>query len=591
MKNINLYLVSSLLCLAFATKVNPAFAQTEANTSSDITEVDQVTSVSQLSDVQPTDWAFQALQSLVQRYGVIAGYPDGTFKGNRAMTRYEFAAGLNAALDRVNQLIQSGLADKVKKEDLVILQRLQEEFSTELTTISGRVDTLEARNAQLEANQFSTTTKLSGQAIFAVNAGTQADADNPNATFFSRIRLNLETSFTGKDLLFTQLQAGTGSNNNDAATFLQREEGDFRNRLVRFGENLLQENFERLFFPLDTLGVTLEDLGLGLANLENVDTIRDTLAGTVATQSLEAGASQEEALRIRQNLIDAIDTTREINNFLQINSTLDYSGAGSGLNLYRLSYTFPLFTDFRVSVFPQGFASDYVDRNTYANNSAGNFSTYGLVNNQLLLANDTAGAGAAISWNPGKGLFTIRGVYRAQQAGLANTKPDFTNSNKRGGLFDDPNLGVVELEFSPSKSFALRLQYSGGTQGGENYNTVGANLQLALGEKVGLFGRFGYAFNFPGNIQPSSWSAGIVFPDLFAKGANLGFSVGQPLIFQEKDNLLGFFNSTQTNYEAFYRLPINDNISVSPILQVITDPGNSQANTIYTGTFRTVFSF
>ena len=38
-------------------------------------EVAQVTSVSQLSDVQPTDWAFQALQSLVERYGCIAGYP------------------------------------------------------------------------------------------------------------------------------------------------------------------------------------------------------------------------------------------------------------------------------------------------------------------------------------------------------------------------------------------------------------------------------------------------------------------------------------------------------------------------------------
>ncbi|MBD1842973.1 hypothetical protein H6F89_06020, partial [Cyanobacteria bacterium FACHB-63] len=36
----------------------------------------QVTSVSQLSDVRPTDWAFQALQSLVERYGCIAGYPD-----------------------------------------------------------------------------------------------------------------------------------------------------------------------------------------------------------------------------------------------------------------------------------------------------------------------------------------------------------------------------------------------------------------------------------------------------------------------------------------------------------------------------------
>lgn len=49
--------------------------------------MEQVTSVSQLSDVQPTDWAFQALQSLVERYGCIAGYPDGTYRGNRALTR------------------------------------------------------------------------------------------------------------------------------------------------------------------------------------------------------------------------------------------------------------------------------------------------------------------------------------------------------------------------------------------------------------------------------------------------------------------------------------------------------------------------
>ena len=125
-------------------------------------------------------------------------------------------------------MIRSGLTDEVRKEDLATLQRLQEEFSAELANLRGRVDTLEARAAQLEANQFSTTTKLTGQVIFAINVGSQSGADNPNATFFNRTRLNLETSFTGKDLLFTQLQAGTGSETNDAAAFLQREEGDCR---------------------------------------------------------------------------------------------------------------------------------------------------------------------------------------------------------------------------------------------------------------------------------------------------------------------------------------------------------------------------
>ncbi|MGF1574565.1 MAG: iron uptake porin, partial [Cyanophyceae cyanobacterium] len=88
-----------------------------------------VTAISELSDVQPTDWAFQALQSLVERYGCIAGYPDRTYRGNRAMTRFEFAAGMNACLDRINELIAAGLADKVSREDLATLQRLQEEFA------------------------------------------------------------------------------------------------------------------------------------------------------------------------------------------------------------------------------------------------------------------------------------------------------------------------------------------------------------------------------------------------------------------------------------------------------------------------------
>ena len=182
----------------------------------------QVTSVSQFSDVQPTDWAFQALQSLVERYGCIAGYPNGTYRGNRAMTRYEFAAGLNACLDRVNELIATATADLVTKEDLATLQRLQEEFSAELATLRGRVDALEARTAELEANQFSTTTKLRGEAIFALTDafGDGAD-DDSNTVFQNRVRLSLETSFTGKDRLITRLASG------NAETFnFQDEDGN-----------------------------------------------------------------------------------------------------------------------------------------------------------------------------------------------------------------------------------------------------------------------------------------------------------------------------------------------------------------------------
>ncbi|KST63290.1 iron uptake porin [Mastigocoleus testarum] len=188
----------------------------------------QVTSVSQFSDVQPTDWAFQALQSLVERYGCIAGYPNGTYRGNRALTRYEFAAGLNACLDRVNELIATATADLVTKQDLATLQRLQEEFSAELATLRGRVDALEARTAELEANQFSTTTKLKGEAIFNLTnafgdeAVGGADLDS-NTTFANRVRLSLESSFTGSDNLQVRLQArNIEQNSNQTGTDMTR---------------------------------------------------------------------------------------------------------------------------------------------------------------------------------------------------------------------------------------------------------------------------------------------------------------------------------------------------------------------------------
>ena len=68
---------------------------------------EQVTSFTQFSDVYPTDWAYQALSNLIERYGCVAGYPNGTYRGNRAMTRFEAAALLNACLDQVAKCLIS----------------------------------------------------------------------------------------------------------------------------------------------------------------------------------------------------------------------------------------------------------------------------------------------------------------------------------------------------------------------------------------------------------------------------------------------------------------------------------------------------
>jgi len=169
---------------------------------------EQVTSIAQFSDVKPTDWAYGALQKLVENYGCVAGYPNGTYGGGQAMTRYEAAALLNACLDRVTEVTDE-------------LNRLAREFAAELAVIRGRVSKLEAKVGQLEATQFSTTTKLRGEANFILGGvdgaktpgvGKNAPSTNVGETAFNYdLRLNFDTSFTGKDLLRTRLRSGNFS--------------------------------------------------------------------------------------------------------------------------------------------------------------------------------------------------------------------------------------------------------------------------------------------------------------------------------------------------------------------------------------------
>jgi hypothetical protein len=162
----------------------------------------QATSVTQFSDVQPTDWAYQALSNLVEKYGCVAGYANGTYGGGKAMTRYEAAALLNACLDRVTEVTDE-------------LQRLATEFANELQVIRGRVAKLETQVGQLQATQFSTTTKLKGEVNFVLGSVAGARLSNNTnvggAAFNYDARLSFDTSFTGKDLLKTRLRSGNFS--------------------------------------------------------------------------------------------------------------------------------------------------------------------------------------------------------------------------------------------------------------------------------------------------------------------------------------------------------------------------------------------
>jgi len=451
-----------------------------------------VTAVSQLSDVQPSDWAFQALQSLIERYGCIAGYPDGTYRGNRALTRYEFAAGVYACLNSLAERT-GGLG----AAELATLRRLQTEFAAELAILRGRVDALEARTTELEANQFSTTTALGGEVIIAPQYG-EFDQAETNPTLITRVRLDFNTSFTGEDLLFTQLEVGNG------------------------GE--------------DTIGVATADSPFG----EFVNT-----------------------------------------------GSLDYAGVPAEVTLLKLHYTFNPTEDLAITVGPRIEANDFVDVNSYANDEVADFSSNFFINNPLIITpGANGGAGAVVDWNIAGGPVTLRAAY-------VSASPTNALANEfGGGLLGDPYQATGELEFAPGDAFALRLQYTTATIANVKYSNYGVNAELTLVERLGIFGRYGngdlggFADRADVDLSPETFMAGIGIRDLLQEGSLLAFAVGQPFIEG------GVGDATQTNYEAFYRFTVSENISVTPAFLVITDANNnSESDTIYQGVLRTVFSF
>jgi Carbohydrate-selective porin, OprB family/S-layer homology domain len=182
-----------------------------------------VTSVDELSDVQPTDWAYQALKALIERYNLLLGYSDRTFRGNRSLTRYEFAATIDAALAELRR--QTDLGQSVDTADLETIAQLQRNYYQALTELETRLDRrIEPRLEMLEAQRFSATTQLRGQVLVALTDG------NAKATLVQRSQLNLTTSLTGPDLLFTQLEAG--NNGGDAVSLAQNQDGDLAGNLL-----------------------------------------------------------------------------------------------------------------------------------------------------------------------------------------------------------------------------------------------------------------------------------------------------------------------------------------------------------------------
>lgn len=543
----------------------------------------QVTSVSQFTDVKPTDWAFQALQSLVERYGCIVGYPDQTYRGNRALSRWEFAAGLNACLDKIQELIAAATADFVKKEDLEVVKRLQEEFAAELASLRGRVTAIEVRTATLEKQQFSTTTKLSGEAIFAiadtfgdrairtgndaflggVNAANRADleTDRTETIFGNRVRLSFDASFTGRDRLRVRLNAINLTPFSGAFT------GTNETRLAFDGNNNNAVEIDKVFyrFPIgDKLRIQVDAFGTEFNE------------GLISTLSPFESASQS-----------ALSRFGRFNPIFRTNSAAGSAATPNGAGI-TFSYEFS----------PQlslqgGFIGDPQSGDPGTKNG---------------LFNGTITTIGQLVFRPSRS-FDI-GLTYAHAYFPGNNVNGLGNTNTASPLFSNPfNQGAPNLTGSTGTLYATNPFNGEAT----SFNHLGAQVQWRLNPKITIGGWYGYGF--AGNRRTteearlSNWAAFLGLPDFGGRGNLLGLLFGVtprildndyrprfttgPLIGQPNPNLRRRIDEEPPYHlEAFYRVRLNDNISVTPGVFVLFNPeGNSANSTQVVGVVRTTFSF
>jgi hypothetical protein len=500
-------------------------------------EMEQVTAVSQLGDVQPTDWAFQSLQSLVERYGCIAGYPDQTFRGNRALTRYEFAAGLNACLDRINELIASRTSDLVKQEDLTQLKQLQEQFAAELATLRGKVDALEARTAQLERQQFSMTTKLNGYSVIGVQARSQNQGDrNPrdgvrdtkdpgtSLNVINQNYISLTTQFTPRSYLVTGFwnQAGSGS---------PRLTNDAR------------------------VGYDGEAFDLYLSDLNYHFMVGDKFAGIVGTEGVYTSLVFRGPNRIESSFTGALSQFALRNPVLNIG--FGRSGAGFDWQFAKRASLQAFYTTNIPGFFPNSVGGK-------GHNTAG-------VQLALTPTDPVDIALYYISdYSPDGGLITWTGDDRLTGINPSTGRSAPTQTNAIGAS--------VDWQLNPQLRLGGWFGYTNSYIPGQSGRVETTNYMVYL-NILDLFGKGnlgGIYVGQPPKITRSNLPVGDNLPDLINGG--IGQSGGQP--------------GTTTHIEAFYRWQMNSNISITPGFIVILQPGHTRdSEPIFSGILRTTFAY
>ncbi len=479
----------------------------------------QVTNVNQLRDVYPTDWAYEALRSLVDRYGCIAGFPDQNYRGSQALTRYEFAAGLNSCLNQIERLIAS--SEAISREDLETMQRLSTEFEAELASMEGRIDNLESRTAFLEDNSFSTTTKLFAE-IFNYVIGTFGD-EKPDGTdvddqiaFSSRVRLNFDSSFTGEDLLKVRIQARNitspaiaGGNNALALNY----DGD--------SENSFEVEALYYTFPIGDRVTAL--VGANGIDVDDFFTVAPTMG----------------------RIYDGLSLFNAYNNLI-------YDNANGGVAAVGVAFDLTESVDLELGYWvPSPADPDSGNGLFNGNYVTGANLTIALLEDRLNLA-----------------LAYLRGY---QGAGSGYDLAGFVGTDAATDPFDD------------------RANTS------NNYGFAGSYQLL---EQLAIGGYFGYTTASLTEDEDTTadilnWSAYVSYTDFLKEGTAFIVSFGQtPSLIDSGGTAVTDDEDASYMLDVEYQYNLNDYILLTPGAYILFNPnGNSNNDTIYVGTLRTIFRF
>ena len=172
------------------------------------------------SDVTPDDWSYKAVSQLADE-GVIDGYPDGTFKGNKNITRYE-----------MGQIVARLMAkeDTLTADQKATLDKLSTDYADELDNLGVRVDKLE--NQVFKDTTFMYDFRASAMPSYD-NIFKDSDNDHDDSMGF-RFRVNSYTKMTPRVWLYGQLETHMSMNGKSFTVVNATDEDDSEFKLNRF---------------------------------------------------------------------------------------------------------------------------------------------------------------------------------------------------------------------------------------------------------------------------------------------------------------------------------------------------------------------